>query len=692
MKILSFLILGVFMNSCTQLPPVAVKKNHVHEKHGDIRQDPYFWMKERENPEVVAHLKAENAYTDAVLAPTKKLQTELFEEMKSRMKQDDSSMPFRYGAYFYYSRFETGKEYPIYARKKGDLNAPEEILVDVNELAKGKSYMFVPFPSPSPDHSKIVFSVDDQGRRFYDLHFLDLSTRKEIRSPIKDVTASVVWAKDSETFFYVKQDPNTLRSQWVYRDNLMGKQPELVFEEKDETYFTGLSKSRNHDFIFITSSASLSTEWQFLDANSPKGKFQVVHPREKEHEYSVEDGGDAFYFVSNWKAKNFRLMKGSRGASKKEYWKEVIPHNKEVLLEDVDFFQSHFVVQERFEGLTRLRVFDRSSQKPAPIIFPDPIYVVGGANNVEYTQDFYRYSYQSMNFPESIFDYSFSSRKSELRKKKETPNLDPSFYESKRIWATARDGVKVPISFLHKKGWKPDRKTPLYIYAYGSYGYSMEPGFSANVFSLLDRGFVYAIAHIRGGSEMGRYWYEDGKFLKKKNTFFDFIDCTEHLIEEGYADPKEIYAMGGSAGGLLMGAVANLRGDLYKGMIAAVPFVDVITTMLDDTIPLTTFEYDEWGNPNDKRYYDYMRSYSPYDNVEKKAYPNILITSGLHDSQVQYWEPTKWAARLREYKANDSVVLLRTEMEAGHGGASGRFQKLKERAEEFAFFLWLKGR
>lgn len=679
------------MNSCAHLPPVAKKKNHVHEKHGDQRQDPYFWMKERENPEVIAHLKAENSYTDAVLAPTKKLQTELFEEMKSRMKQDDSSVPFRMGPYFYYSRFETGKEYPIYARKKGDLNAPEEVLVDVNELAKGKSYMAVGFPIPSPDHSKIIFAVDDQGRRFYDLHFLDLSNRKEVRSPIKDVTGSAVWANDGKTFFYVKQDPNTLRSQWVYRSSVASLGSELVYEEKDDTFFAGITKSRSRDFIFIVSSASLSTEWQFLDANTPLGSFQIVHPREKEHEYSVEDGVDAFYMVTNWKAKNFRLMKAARGKSKKEDWKEVIAHNKDVLLEDVDFFQSHFVVQERFEGLSRLRVFDRASQKPSLIELPDPIYVVGGSTNAEYTQDFYRYSYQSMNRPESVFDYGFSSSKSSLKKQKETPNLDPSLYESNRVWATARDGVKVPISFLHKKGWKPEGKTPLYIYAYGSYGYSMEPSFSANVFSLLDRGFVFAIAHIRGGSEMGRHWYEDGKFLKKKNTFFDFIDCTEHLIKEGYADPKNVYAEGGSAGGLLMGAVANFRGDLYRGMVAGVPFVDVMTTMLDETIPLTTFEYDEWGNPNDKKYYDYMRSYSPYDNVERKAYPNILITSGLHDSQVQYWEPTKWTARLREYKTNESVVLLRTEMEAGHGGASGRFQKLKERAEEFAFFLWLRG-
>lgn len=678
------------MSSCTNppLPPKAAEKPHTHEKFGDVRQDPFFWLKERENPEVIAYLKAENAYMDEVMKPVKGLQEKIYEELRSRVKEDDSTVPFKNGPYYYYARFETGREYPIYARKKGLADAKEEILLDVNEMAKGQSYFSVPFPKPSPDHSKLLYAVDNKGRRFYDLHVKDLATGRDLES-IPETTGDSEWANDNKTIFYTKQHKETLRPQWVYRHHLGETKDELVFEEKDEAFFAGLAKSRTEKFLFLVSQSTLSHEWRFLDADHPEGKFEVFLPREKEHEYTIEDGEDGFYVVTNWKAKNFRLMKAPRRAAKKEEWKEIIPNRGDALLEGVSFFRSHFAVEERYQGLTRLRVFDRKTDQAEEIKFPDPTFVVGGGTNEEYDTPFFRYSYQSLNRPESVYDYDFAKRTSELKKQKETPNLDPSQYVSERLWATARDGTKIPISLVHRKDFKRGN-SPLFQYAYGSYGYSMEPWFSTSIFSLVDRGFVYAIAHIRGGSEMGRHWYEDGKFLKKKNTFTDFIDCTEFLVKEGYGKPGHVYAEGGSAGGLLMGAVANMRPDLYRGMHAAVPFVDVVTTMLDDTIPLTTFEYDEWGNPNKKEYYDYMRSYSPYDNVGAKAYPNMLITSGLHDSQVQYWEPTKWVARLRKLKTDGNLLLLRTEMEAGHGGASGRFQKLKEKAEEYAFVLMLE--
>lgn len=680
------------MSSCTPssplTPPLAAQKPHSLEKHGDKREDPYFWLKERENPEVISYLKAENAYMAATMKPVEALKEDLYKEMRSRIKEDDSSVPFKRGDFFYYSRFETGKEYPIYARKKGDLTATEEILLDVNELAKGHEYFSVPFPNVSPDHKKLVYAADSQGRRFYDLIVWDIGAKK-ILDKIPAVTGDTEWANDNKTFFYVKQHPETLRSQWVYRHVIGAPKDELIFEEKDETFNLGLGKSRNDDYLFIVSGATLSNEWRFLDANKPDGKFAVFLPREKEHEYGIEDGGDGFYVLSNWKAKNFRLLKAPRRAAKKEEWVEVIPHRADVLLSGVDFFKSWYAVSERSGGLSRLRVVDRANKTSKDIAFPDPTYVVGGGRNEEYDSGTFRYEYESMNRPDSTYDYNVASGKSELVKMKETPNLDPSQYISERQWAKARDGTLVPISILYKKGFKKDGTAPLFQYAYGSYGFSMEPWFSTKVFSLVDRGFVYAIAHIRGGSEMGRAWYEGGKLLEKKNTFTDFIDSTEYLVKEGYADPKRVYAEGGSAGGLLIGAVANMRPDLYRAMHAAVPFVDVLTTMLDDSIPLTTGEYDEWGNPNDPKFYEYMKSYSPYDNVGALKYPHLLVTTGLHDSQVQYWEPAKWVAKLRKQKVGDSLLLMRTEMEAGHGGASGRFEALKETAEEYAFFLMM---
>ncbi len=681
------------MSACSHLPapPLAAEKPHKLEKHGDLRVDPYFWLKERENPEVIKYLEAENSYFEKAMEPVKELKETLFQEFRSRLKEDDSTVPFRDGDFYYYARYETGKEYPIYARKKGKLDGAEEVLLDVNELAVGHKYFSASFPQPSSDHSKILYGVDIVGRRFYSLYVKDLKTGKLIGAPIENTTGNAEWSNDNKTFFYAKQHPETLRSQWIYKHKLGERADTLIYEEKDEMFFVGVDKTRTEKFLFIQSQASLSTEIQYLDADNPDGAFSVFLPREKDHEYSVDDGGDAFYVTTNWQAKNFRLMKAPQRSAKKSEWVDVIPHRDHVYLDGVDVFKDHIVLQERRDGLRNLRVIDRKSGASENIQFPDPTYVVGISTNAMYDLDYVRYEYESLNRPETIYDYFYSTKKSEVRKLRPTPNLDPAQYVSERQWATARDGTRVPISLVYKKGFVKNGKAPLLQYAYGSYGYSMEPWFGTTYMSLLDRGFVYAIAHIRGGSEMGRHWYENGKFFHKKNTFMDFIDVTEHLIKQGYCDPKRVYAQGGSAGGLLMGAITNMRPDLYRGVHAAVPFVDVVTTMLDDTIPLTTFEYDEWGNPNQKEYYEYMKSYSPYDNVAAKAYPNILVTSGLHDSQVQYWEPTKWVAKLRKFADNDPMILLKTEMKAGHGGASGRFEKLKEAAEEYAFFLLLEG-
>lgn len=678
-------------SSCATVPPQPAEKPHQLEAHGHKRNDPWFWMKDRENPDVIAHLNRENEYLEKVLEPVKELREKVLGELKARVKQDDETYPFHLRGFHYYKRFEPGKEYPIYARRKGSPTAPEEILLDVNQLAVGKEYTSVPFPEVSPDNTKLIYAADFQGRRFYDLYVMDIATKKLIGKPIEKTTGNAEWANDSQTFFYVKQHPDTLRSQWVFRAEVGGDKGEMIFEEKDETFGVAVSRSRTDDFLFLASYSTLSNEWRFLDANRPKGEFEVFAAREKKHEYSLEDGGDAFYVVTNWNAKNFRLMRAPRAATPKEKWVEVVKHRKDVLLEDATFFRSHYVLSERKDGQTVLSVTDRKTKRTAPIAFPDPVFVASVETNPEFDVGFLRYRYESLNRPHSIYDYDFRTAKSTLRKQQEVPTFDASLYESERVWATARDGVKVPVSLVYRKGFRKDGSNPMLVYGYGSYGASMEPWFQRDIVSLLDRGFVYAMAHIRGGSEMGRHWYDDGKLLKKMNTFTDFIDVTEHLLKERYADPKRVYAEGASAGGLLMGAIVNLRPDLYRGINAGVPFVDVLTTMLDDSIPLTTSEYDEWGDPRKKEYYDYMAAYSPYDNVKAQAYPHILITSGLHDSQVQYWEPTKWAAKLRKLRQGDSLVLLFTEMDAGHGGASGRFEALKQTALEYSFYLLLDG-
>lgn len=682
------------LDACSRLPvpPAPAEKPHEMEIHGHKRQDPWFWMKDRENPEVIAHLKRENDYVEKVLAPVKELREKVFSELKARVKENDESYPFQLRGYLYYKRFEQGKEYPIYARKKaGAAVAPEEILLDVNALAVGKEYTSVAFPEISPDSTKLIYAADFQGRRFYDLYVMDIKTKKLVGSPIEKTTGNAEWANDSKTFFYAKQHPETLRSQWIFRAEIGSGAGEQIYEEKDETFSVHVLKSRTDDFLFLASSATLSNEWRFLDANNPKGEFEIFAPREPKHEYGLEDGKDGFYIVSNWNAKNFRLLRAPRAATPKEKWVEVVKHRKDVLLEGATFFKTHYLLSERKDGQTVLTVVDRATKQKEPIAFPDPVFTASVDMNPEFDALFVRYRYESLNRPHTIYDYDFKSKKSAFRKQQDVPTFDASHYESERVWATARDGVKVPVSLVYKKGFKKNAAHPMLVYGYGSYGASMEPWFMKDIVSLLDRGFVYAMTHIRGGSEMGRHWYDDGKLMKKMNTFTDFIDVTEYLVKEKYADPARVYAEGASAGGLLMGAVANMRPDLYRGINAGVPFVDVLTTMLDDSIPLTTGEYDEWGDPRKKDAYEYMAKYSPIDNVKPQGYPNILITSGLHDSQVQYWEPTKWAAKLRKLKQGEGLVLLFTEMEAGHGGASGRFESLKQTALEYSFYLLLDG-
>lgn len=659
------------------------------EKHGDVRVDEFFWMKERDSAPVLKFLEAENARVAEATADVQGLKEKMVQEMRSRVKEDDQTVPIKEGEFHYLTRFEKGKEYPIYLRRRGSPEAKDEVIADINDLAKGFDYYSASI-NVSPNHQVMALMVDTKGRRFYDIRFKNLVTGEFLSDQIPSTTGNLVWAKDNRTLFFSRQHPETLRSYQIYRYELGGKAPELVYEEKDETFRVYVSAGKDNEFLFLTVDSTLSTEVHYLKADDPHGQWQVVLPREKDHEYSVTYGGDRFFILTNWQAKNFRVMEAPFSARDKSAWREVIPHRPDVYLEDLDVYRGHVVTEERFNGLTRISVMERSTKKIKAVEFPDETYVTGFTDLPEYDSPVLRYSYESLVRPASVFDYNFASQQSTLRKEREVPGYDRTKYVTRRLWATAQDGTKVPISLLQNKD-RSQADGPLLLYGYGSYGYSVDPHFNSNVFSLVDRGFAYAIAHIRGGSEMGRHWYEDGKLLKKKNTFMDFIACAEHLIAQRYTSAAHLYMMGGSAGGLLMGAVMNLRPDLFKGVVAAVPFVDVITTMLDDSIPLTTSEYDEWGNPNDPKYYDYMKSYSPYDNVKPQAYPNVLVTTGYHDSQVQYWEPAKWVARLRAKKTDKNLLLFKTEMGAGHSGKTGRFERLKEIGLDYAFLLKLEG-
>ncbi|KAB7731648.1 prolyl oligopeptidase family serine peptidase [Rudanella paleaurantiibacter] len=697
-----FCLTTLFGMANAQTPtPLAAPKAAVKPKqltiHGDTRVDNYYYLNERENPEVIDYLKAENAYLEQNLAPVKELRGRLFEEMKGRIKQQDQSVPYKEGDYYYQTNFVEGGEYPIYVRKKGALSAPEEVMFDCNQLAKGHAYYNLGGYEVSDNDELAIFCEDTVSRRLYTLRIKNLKTGQIYPEAIPNVEAGdFAWAADNKTLFYIKKDVQTLLGYQVYR-HVLGTDPKqdvLVYEEKDNQFYMGLYRMKSKKYIAVVSDHNgVTTEYRLLEAAKPTESFTVFYPRERGHEYDIQHFGNKFYVRTNYKAQNYRLMEVPEGQqANRAAWKEVIPHRADVFLQNMDVFANHLVLGERKEGLTRLRVINQKNKSDHYLEFGEPAYVAGMSYNPEFDTNVLRYSYASLTTPGSTFDYNMDTKEKTLLKQQEVlGGFNKDNYVSERVYATARDGVKVPISLVYRKGTKKDGSAPLLQYAYGSYGSNTEPGFGSARLSLLDRGFIYAIAHIRGGQEMGRHWYEDGKMLKKKNTFNDFVDCSKFLIEQKYTNPTKLFALGGSAGGLLMGAVVNQAPELYRGVVAAVPFVDVVTTMLDETIPLTTGEWEEWGNPKTKKYYDYMKSYSPYDNVEKKAYPNMLVTTGLHDSQVQYWEPAKWVAKLRTMKTDQNQLLLHTNMEAGHGGASGRFEALKEVALEYAFMLNLLG-
>ncbi|MFQ5675567.1 MAG: S9 family peptidase [bacterium] len=676
-------------------PPMAKITPEKLQKHGHVRVDNYFWLKERENPEVIDYLTAENKYTNAVMAHTKQLQNELFEEIKGRIKQDDSSVPYKLDDYYYYSRFEKGQEYPLYCRKKGSLEAAEEVMLNANELAEGHDFLSVRGRAISSNQNLLAFAVDTVGRRFYTIQFKNLTTGEILADRIPAVTGNLAWANDNKTLFYSKQDPETLRWSQIYKHEVGTEavDDQLVFEEKDETFDTWVWRTKSKKYIIIGSEQTLSNEYRYLDAGQPDGEFTLFMPREREHEYGIDHFGDHFYIRTNFKAKNFRLMKTPVGATAKENWQEVIPHRDAIFLQDFEIFKDHLVLSERKDGLRQIRIKSWDGQDDHYIEFGEPAYLAYISTNPDFNTTTLRYAYTSMTTPNSTYDYNMVTREKKLLKRDEVlGDFSSENYVTERLYAKARDGVNVPISLVYRKGTPKDGTAPLLLYGYGSYGISLDAAFNAARLSLLDRGFVFAIAHVRGGQELGRQWYEDGKLLKKKNTFTDFINCGKYLIAKKYAARDKLFCYGGSAGGLLIGAVINMAPELFHGAIAAVPFVDVITTMLDDSIPLTTGEYDEWGKPNIKEYYDYILSYSPYDNVEAKNYPHLLVTTGLHDSQVQYWEPAKWVAKLRALKTDDNRLILKTNMEAGHGGASGRFKRYKETALQYAFLLDLAGK
>lgn len=712
MKKIIYPIAAIVFASCstTNNMTEAPKAKKIEKKittHGDTRVDNYFWMrlsdeqKEAETPDaqtqdVLDYLNAENEYLKEVLKPTEGLQETLYEEIVSRIKQDDQSVPVKVNGYVYYTRFEEGQDYPLTCRKKGDENGAEEILLNMPEMAKDQSYFAVGGQSISENNELMAYSVDLVSRRQYTIHFKNLVTGEKYEDEIANTTGGITWANDNKTVFYTKQDPVTLRSNQIFK-HVLGtpvEDDQLVYEEKDDTFGCSVYKTKSRKFIMIACYQTLSTEYRFLDADNPNGEWTVFQPRERDLEYSVDHYGDHFYITTNLDAKNFRLMKSPLDKTEKSNWTEVIGHREDVYLEDIDIFKNYLVVTERKNGLIELRVMKWADMSNEHYIeFNDPAYTAYTFSNPEFDTDVLRFGYTSLTTPQTTYDYNMSSKEKEVLKQQEVlgGQFSPDNYTSERIMVTARDGVKVPVSLVYKKGFKRDGKAPILLYAYGSYGYSMDPSFSSIRLSLLDRGFAFAIAHIRGGQEMGRDWYEDGKLLKKKNTFYDFIDCGKYLIENDYTSEDHLYAQGGSAGGLLMGAIANMEPDMWNGVIAQVPFVDVISTMLDESIPLTTGEFDEWGNPKDKEYYDYIKTYSPYDNIEKKDYPNLLITTGYWDSQVQYWEPAKWIAKLREYKTDDNQLMMHCNMDVGHGGASGRFKRYKEVAMVYAFMLQLEG-
>ncbi|WON95750.1 MULTISPECIES: S9 family peptidase [unclassified Sphingobacterium] len=681
------------------MAPVAAVYPHVRKIHDDTVQDDYYWMidyfkKGEKSQEVIDYLEEENNYTNLMLQDTVDLQENLFHELKSRIKEKDESVPYYKNGYYYYSRTEEGKQYFKFCRKKGTLEGEEEVLLDVDQLAEGHAYYTAKGFSVSPDNLLLAFSVDTVSRREYTIFIKNIETGEIYPDQIKNTEGAAIWGNDNRTLFYTAKNPVTLLSEKIMRHTLGGDPAAdvLVYEEKDNTNYIGVGKSKNGKYIMINSEGTLSSEIWLLNADSPQSEFRIFQPRIQDVLYSVVALEDRFLILTNDGAINFRIMQCPLDRTDRSYWQPFIDHRPDVLVSDIEEFKDFLAIAERKNGLTQLAIYNLKSQHQHYLDFGEVAYTVYPGINVEYNSDKLRYGYTSLVTPSSVYEYDMAKQKKVLLKQQEIlGGYDQTAYITERVFATARDGVQVPISIVYKKGTKLDGSAPLLQYAYGSYGASMDPTFSSNRLSLLDRGFIYALAHIRGGEEMGRQWYEDGKMMHKMNTFYDFVDCGKYLIDQHYCMPEHLYAQGGSAGGLLMGVIANIAPEQYHGIIAQVPFVDVVNTMLDDTIPLTTNEYDEWGNPNEKEAYYYMKAYSPYENIEAKEYPNLLVTTGLHDSQVQYFEPAKWVAKLRATKIGDAVLLLKTDMDYGHGGASGRFDYLKEIALEYAFLFKLEG-
>ncbi|HYM10675.1 MAG TPA: S9 family peptidase [Bryobacterales bacterium] len=670
-------------------PPVAKIVPHRATVNGEVRNDDYFWLRDRNSPDVIRYLEDENKYTAAVMKHTEPLQEKLYKEMLGRIQETDLSVPEKIDEYYYYSRTQEGQQYPIYCRKKGSLEAEEKVLLDQNALAAGHKYFRVGAIRPSPDHRLLAYSTDTSGSEVYTLFVKDLSTGRLLPDQITNTYYGLEWGNDNRTLFYTTLDA-AKRPYRLYRHHL-GADPSsdaLVYEERDEMFYLEVEKTRSRKYLLLNLESKMTTEVRYLDAGRSDGEFRVIHPRQHGMEYSVEHHGDKFFIVTNENAKNFKLMEAPVEHPEKSRWREVIPHRADVKLDDVEAFENYLVLLEREQGLRKIRIWNLQTGRIHNVDFPEPVYTFAVSPNPEFHTSLLRFTYASLVTPRTVYDYDMATRKWERKKRYEVlGGYEPSLYQSERIFATAADGTRVPISLVYKKGMVRSGKTPLFLYGYGSYGISSEPGFSSDRLSLLDRGFIYAIAHVRGGGEMGRPWYEDGKLLHKKNTFTDFIACAERLIADKYTSSERLVIYGGSAGALLMGAVVNRRPDLFKVVIAKVPFVDVVNTMLDETIPLTVTEFEEWGNPKDSKYYEYIKSYSPYDNVRAQAYPDMLITAGLNDPRVSFWEPAKWTAKLRRLKTDHNLLLLKTNMGAGHGGASGRYDRLRETALEYAFVL-----
>jgi oligopeptidase B len=707
MKKAALLVSILFFTSCmnkekskpTLSAPVAEKKAHWRTVHGDSVLDNYYWMydyfgKGPDSTKVVDYLKAENSYLDTIMSGTEKFQADLFTEMKTRIKEKDESVPVFDNGYYYYTRTEAGKEYFKYCRKKGNLDAKEELLLDVDKMAEGHAYYAASGFSISEDNKLLAFGVDEVSRRQYTIYVKNLETGEILKDAIKNTQGDPCWANDNKTLFYTEKHPVTLLSEKIKRHVLgtdADKDP-VVYTETDKSNYIGIYKSKNNKHIFIYSSATMSSEYLMIDASTPMAEFKSFQPRMKEVIYYITPLADKFLIRTNKDARNFKIMECPLNKTNVAEWKDYIPHRSDVLVQGIEEFKDKIVINERKNGLVQLRIQNLAGNKEHYVDFGEATYSVFTGGNADYNTNTLRYVYTSMTTPSSTYDYNMDTKEKKLMKQQEVlGGFNKENYQTERLYATAKDGTKIPISIVYKEGFNKDGKAPLLLYGYGSYGNSVDAGFNSTRISMLDRGFAFAIAHIRGGQDMGRQWYEDGKLMKKKNTFTDFISCGEFLVKEKYTSKEHLYAQGGSAGGLLMGAITNMAPDLWHGIIAQVPFVDVVNTMLDESIPLTTNEFDEWGNPKEKEVYFYMKSYSPYENVEKKNYPNMLVVTGLHDSQVQYFEPAKWVAKLRDMKTDNNILLLHTNMEFGHGGASGRFDYLKDVALNFAFLFMLEG-